>query len=110
MLHSVNPKYRMDETAYGTEYNMSATNFKTNHEYVRNQSAVFSQDTTDASMDQFQRSYKAGRGTAIMYGGGQNMYKRLLNDSTDNLLKPTAIAIGSGTTKVSQMPFHPSQN
>ena len=39
----------MDETAYGTEYNLSAAGFQTNNEYVRNQSAVFSQDTTSAS-------------------------------------------------------------
>ena len=110
MLHSQNPKFRMDETAYGTEYNLSQAGYQTNNEYVRNQSAVFSQDTTSASAGQFDKSYKAGRGTAVMFGGGQNLYRRLLNDSTDNLLKPTAIAIGGGTTKVSQMPFHPSQS
>ena len=37
------------------------------------------------------------------------MYRRLLHDSTDNLIQPTAQAIGNGTTKVSQMPFQPSQ-
>ena len=43
-----------------------------------------------------------------MFGGGQNLYRRLLNDSADNLLKPTAFAIGgAGTTKISQMPFQP---
>ena len=110
MLHSQNPKFRMDETAYGTEYNLSVAGYMTNNEYVRNQSAVFSQDTTSASVGQFDKSYKAGRGTAVMFGGGQNLYRRLLNDSTDNLLKPTAIALGGGTTKVSQMPFNPSQS
>ena len=45
-----------------------------------------------------------------MFGGGQNLYRRLLNDSADNLLKPTAFAIGgAGTTKISQMPFQPKQ-
>lgn len=31
---------------------------------------------------------------AVIGGGGPNVYDRLLNESTDNLLKPTAQMIG----------------
>jgi len=31
----------------------------------------------------------------VIGGGGPNIYDRLLNDSTDNLLRPTAQMIGS---------------
>ena len=33
--------------------------------------------------------------TAVIGGGGPNIYDRLLNDSTENLLRPTAQMIGS---------------
>ena len=36
MLNSQNPKFRMDETAYGTEYNLSAAGFQTENAYARN--------------------------------------------------------------------------
>ena len=100
----------MDETAFGTDYNTSQGGYQTNLDYERNQSAIFGDtETASFSADNLQKSYKAGRGTAVIQGGGINMYRRLLNDSTENLIKPTALAIGSGTTKVSTMPWHPSQ-
>ena len=71
MLQSQNPKFRMDETAFGTEYNYSAAGFQTNPEYARGeQSAVFSNDTASFSAEQFPKSYQAGRGTAVLNGGG----------------------------------------
>lgn len=33
--------------------------------------------------------------TAVIGGGGPNIYDRLLNDSNENLLRPTAHMIGS---------------
>jgi len=108
MFQSQNPKFRMDETAFGTDYNTSQGGYQTN--FDRNHSAIFNEtETASFSAENLQKSYKAGRGTAIIQGGGINMYKRLLNDSTENLMKPTALAIGAGTTKVSTMPWHPSQ-
>ena len=41
--------------------------------------------------------------TAVINGGGQGLYNRLLRDSTDNLLRPTVQMI----TRASRMPGMP---
>ena len=37
--------------------------------------------------------------SAVLGGGGTNMYQRLLHDSTENLLRPTAQMIGLAQKK-----------
>eukprot|EP00354_Favella_ehrenbergii_P001525 CAMPEP_0170459282 /NCGR_PEP_ID=MMETSP0123-20130129/6033_1 /TAXON_ID=182087 /ORGANISM="Favella ehrenbergii, Strain Fehren 1" /LENGTH=125 /DNA_ID=CAMNT_0010723837 /DNA_START=1487 /DNA_END=1864 /DNA_ORIENTATION=+ len=86
-MSSKDPKYNMSEANIGTMNNN------------RNYSAVLSQKTA-ASSNHYQTVHRFGElphqySTAIMGGGGPNIYDRLLNDSTENLLRPTAHMIGS---------------
>jgi len=46
------------------------------------------------------------RGSAVVGGGGQNIYDRLMQETTKTLVTPSATAIGgpSAATKISHMP------
>jgi len=55
-------------------------------------SAAVSQNTAASSHNQFAGGLMNPAGTydtAVINGGGQGLYNRLLRDSTDNLLRPT---------------------
>ena len=89
MYSSKDPKYNMSDANLGRlTSNMN-----------RNYSAVHSQKTA-ASSNHYQTMQRYGESiphqysTAVMGGGGPNIYDRLLNDSTENLLRPTAHMIG----------------
>jgi len=65
---------------------------------VRNYSAVMSVKTAASSENHFYSMPKIALpsySTAVIGGGGPNIYERLLQDSTDNLLRPTAHMIGT---------------
>jgi hypothetical protein len=94
MYASKDPKYTMNEINMGGG---SAQN--------RNYSGVLSQKTAASSNHIFQMTHQGGvhnqhqlapqYSQAIMSGGGFGLYERLLHDSTENLLRPTAAMIGN---------------
>ena len=87
MYSSKDPKFNMSEIDLGHQNPQ------------RNFSAVLSQKTAASSNHPItwtQGPVLASQySTAVIGGGGQNIYDRLLNDSTENLLRPTAQMIGS---------------
>ena len=91
MMNSKDPKYNMSDA------NLGRSNDFNN---ARNYSAVHSVKTAATSnnwqtMNRYGESIPHQYSTAVMGGGGPNIYDRLLNDSTENLLRPTAHMIGS---------------
>ena len=48
LMQSQNTKFRMDETAFGTEHHSSTNGLLTDNNYMRNASAVFQPDTVSA--------------------------------------------------------------
>ena len=105
LYNSKDPKLNMSDVNIGQNRPFTGFGGRGSHPPERNYSAVMSQKTAASSfaMTQMGRAPYTNLNTqvmpeystAVIGGGGQNIYDRLLNDSTENLLRPTAAMIGS---------------
>lgn len=98
MINYKDPKYRLSASTLGRrpfagERNHSAV---LSQKTAASSNHLFTQQGFVGSNAQYQPPSSGNRpmmpqySTAVIGGGGPNIYDRLLNDSTENLLRPTA--------------------
>ena len=84
------PKLNQSEVHIGITSNIRNDSGVRSNKTAASSNFIYRSKRPSGDVNRFKNNYS----TAIVGGGGLNIYDRLLNDSTDNLLRPTATMIG----------------